>query len=361
MAAAADAVDGVRREHPRRRPRAGPSRRAPPPPGRGYSGWREEPYPCQPSLTATRMRGRCVRSSRTSTEAQPPWSRTSPRRGIQRALEELHSEHAARRERHGRELEQPPEDVEPVRPAIKREAGLEVAHLGGDLLDQHARGDVGRVGDENREAPQELWIHARGEVALHDVHRLLKPQRLAVSPRKGNGTRREVGGRDERARALGGDRERDAARPGAHLEHADGLARLGVSRARHGVNALERRLNQQLRLGPRDEDPALAAQDDVAEGHLPGHVLQRLAGRTPLDRGVHLRELRGLERTVKVDVELHAREPRDGGEQPLRGETRMLVPLALEVAARPVEDTFDGPGVLRHHGPSRPPPVVTAS
>ena len=103
--------------------------------------------------------------------------------------------------------------------------------------------------------------------------------------------------------------------------------------------------------------PALAAQHDVTEGHLTRHVLKRLPRSTTLYCRMHGGELARLERLVKVDVELHPREATHVGEQPLRRETRVLVASALKIAARPVENALDGPGLRPRH----PSPFSVAS
>ena len=162
------------------------------------------------------------------------------------------------------------------------------------------------------------------------------------------------------AGTLGGDGERDASRPRAHLEHADGTRPL-VALLGGRIHALERGVHQNLGLGARDEHAALALENDVAKRHLARHVLQRLARGATLDGRVHGIELSRLERLVKVDVELHAREPADVGEQPLGGEAGVLVPLALKVAARPVEHPLDRPWLGTWHRPLLRPQCVTAS
>ena len=122
------------------------------------------------------------------------------------------------------------------------------------------------------------------------------------------------------------------------------------------IDALKGSVDQDLRLGTRDEHPALAVQHDVAEGHLAGHVLQRLAATATHHGIVHGVELGRGERLVEVHVDLDAREPGDVAYQPLRREPWVLVTLALEVPARPLENALDGPRLLSSLGHCFSPP-----
>ena len=120
--------------------------------------------------------------------------------------------------------------------------------------------------------------------------------------------------------------------------------------ARGGVDALERGVHQDLGLWARDEHALLAAQDNVAEGHLARDVLEGLAGGAALDAGMHAVELVRSQRAIEVDVELHTREARGVAQQPLGRVTRVLVAATPQVAAGPLEDSPDGPGLLLWHG-----------
>ena len=46
----------------------------------------------------------------------------------------------------------PPEGLEPVRPAIQRAGGIEIAHIGGKPGNL-AQGNIGRIGEDQPEAP----------------------------------------------------------------------------------------------------------------------------------------------------------------------------------------------------------------
>ena len=259
------------------------------------------------------------------------------------ALVELAAKHAARGKRAWREVDEAAEHVQPVGATVERELGLVVLDLSRNLVGEHVGRDVGRIAHQDREGPHKVGIDARGEVALDDIHRAGKPERVAVADGEVDCRRREVGGRDLRALALVGDGERDTARAAADLEDPGRDAAGGL---RGSVDALERGVHQDLGLGAGDEDAPLAAQDDVAKRGLARHVLEGLSGGTALDRGAHARALVRGERAVVVHIEIDPREAHDVAEQPLGRQPRVLVPVPLQKPAGPVDDLFDGPGFL---------------
>ena len=230
---------------------------------------------------------------------------------------------------------------------------------------------------------------------------MLEPQRVTIARGERHRLGREIRGHHAGAGALARNRERNAAGTGANLQHAaarfhqhrglggcggfgalldESLALLGRDVAkrrgalgilvrclvlgglgnfaqdcrkgkRGRIDALKGCVDQNLRLGARNEHPALAVQHDVAEGHLAGHVLQRLAATTTHHGVVHGIKLGRRERLVEVHVNLDAGEPGDVAYQPLCREPRMLVALALEVPARPLEDALYGPRLVGHSLP----------
>ena len=267
-------------------------------------------------------------------------------RGIERVLVQLHSQHAARHKRGGRDVEQASIEVEPVRAAGKRERRLEVGNLGRESP-HDVIGNVGRVGHEHGEGAHELGGDAGGEVALDDVDGIGKTQGVAVLAREGHGRGTDVRRRNARAGSLARDRARDAAGAAADLEHSDLGQPLG------GIDTLKGRVHQKLGLRTRDEHARAARHVHEAKRGLTRDVLQWLAGGAALHEAAHTRELVLRERLVVGHVEARAVLARRGREQPLRREARVVVALALQVAAGPVEAALDGPGLLCGHGPSK--------
>ena len=262
---------------------------------------------------------------------------------VEMPLVELAAEHAAGAQGARRELDQAAEHVEAVGAAVQRKLRLVVLDLGRNLLGEDARRDVGRVAHQHGEGSGQRGVDPGGKVAFNELDRIGEPERIAVSRGEVDGRRREVGRHDPRSAALIGNGQRDAARAAPHLKHA---AWQPSGRGDGGVHALERSVYQHLRLGTGNQDALLAAQDDVAEGRLARNVLQRLAGGAALDGLAHPGALALVQRLVIVDVQLDAREPHDVAKQPLRREPRVLVAMALEVPAGPVDDLLDVPGLL---------------
>ena len=268
---------------------------------------------------------------------------------IEMTLVQLTAEHAPRAKRRRSEVHQTPEDVETVGAAVERELGLVVLDLGGDLVLKNIRGNIGGIAHQNGERAHERGIHPRGEIALHNVHGIGEAERIAVSRGEVDCLGREVGRDHACAFALVGDRKRDAAGAAADLKDTRGHAARSGSR---GVNALERRIHKHLSLGTRDEHALLATKDDVTKSGLARNVLKRLAGGTSHNGGAHAGALVGGERTVEIDVELHAREPHDVAKEPFGREPRVLVAMTLEVPAGPIYDLLDIPGGFRvRHSP----------
>ncbi len=256
---------------------------------------------------------------------------------------ELAAKHATGAQGTRRELEQAAEHIEAVGAAVQRELGLVVLDLGGNLLGKHRRGNVGRVAHQHGEGARKHRVDPGCQVALHELDRVGKPERIAVARGEVDGRGREIRGHDLRAPPLIGDGKRDAARAAPHLQHA---ARQPTGGGRGCVHALERGVYQHLRLGTGNQDALLAAQDDVAEGRLARDVLQRLAGGPALNGLAHASTLVLVQGLVVIDVKLDAREAHDVAEQPLGREPRMLVAVALEITAGPIDDLLDVPGLL---------------
>lgn len=94
--------------------------------------------------------------------------------------------------------------------------------------------------------------------------------------------------------------------------------------------------------------PRARLHDDVPKGRLTGYVLERLARTAALERLAQYVALFHGKRAVEVHVELDAREPRGGGEQPLGRELGVLVIMMREVLATPRKRIADGPNLLGH-------------
>ena len=265
------------------------------------------------------------------------------------ALIQLAAEHASRAKRRRREVHQTPEDIEAIGTAVEGELGLVVLDLGGHLMLENVRGDIGRIAHQDGERTHERRIHPRGQIALHDVHGVGETERIAVSRGEVDRLGRKVGRDHARALTLVGNGKRDAAGAAADLKDARGHATRSGGR---GVNALERRIHKHLGLGTRDEHALLATQDDVAKSGLSRDVLKRLAGGAAHNGGSHAGTFVGGERTVEIDVELHTREPHDVAKEPFGRKPRVLVAVTLEVPAGPINDLLDIPSGFRvRHSP----------
>ena len=257
-------------------------------------------------------------------------------------LEELTDEHAARTKRLRRQLQKTAKHVQAVRSPIERQTRFEARNLIGQGR-QHGTRDIGRIGHEQVEGTHESLVYARGKVTLHDVNRPRKTQRIAIAHGKAHGKLRDIGCCHVHARPLRGDGATDAAGATANLEH---LGTVTCSLGR--INAEKRRIHQNLGLWPRNEYSPLAAQYDMAKGHLARHVLQGLSAPTAQHAIVHGSKFLGRKNATEAGVDLDAREAAGIADEPLRREARVFVTLLCKVASRPVEDAFDGPSLLCH-------------
>ena len=90
----------------------------------------------------------------------------------------------------------------------------------------------------------------------------------------------------------------------------------------------------------------------MAKSGLSRDVLKRRAGGAAHNGGSHAGTFVGGERTVEIDVELHTREPHDVAKEPFGRKSRVLVTVALEVPAGPINDLLDIPSGFRvRHSP----------
>ena len=169
----------------------------------------------------------------------------------------------ARRGRDGELAQERIDRLEPGRARRQRAARLPVAKLGLELMPLPLR-HVWQVRDERARTRPTRACRAR---CARGSSRL---SRAAFSRAASSASGIEVRRDDRRVRQLVGDRERDRARAGADVQDARGLE-------------LERHLDQELRLGPRDQDPAVNAQLDPAKALAAGDVGDRLAAQATAD------------------------------------------------------------------------------
>ena len=95
--------------------------------------------------------------------------------------------------------------------------------------------------------------------------------------------------------------------------------------------------DQDLGLGARDQHAGAHLHGDMAETHLARDVLQGLALAAARDVGAQHVALPHRQRLLEIRVQLDAGKAGRLGQQPLRGQPRVLVALALEVAHRPIK------------------------
>ena len=160
---------------------------------------------------------------------------------------------------------------------------------------------------------------------------------LGVPPGQRDGLGREVDRDDRRARDLGGDRDRDAARAAAQVDHERSLV---VART------VDRDLCHDLRLGSRHEHARLDEQRQVPEARGADQVLQRLAVAASVDQA---RRTRGRSPPARV-ARGRARGGRGRGRGP-RGRSRRAVGTAHRPRRGSSSHPRRGPG--RSAGASR--------
>ena len=105
--------------------------------------------------------------------------------------------------------------------------------------------------------------------------------------------------------------------------------------------------DQHLGLGARDQHAGANLHRDMAKSDLARDVLQRLALAAARDVGAQHIALLHRQRLLEIRVQLDAGKAGRFGQQPLRGQPRVLVALALEVAHRPIKGGLNGPDVVQ--------------
>ena len=211
----------------------------------------------------------------------------------------------------------------------ERDGGLPVAHLGREQL-ALVRVDVGRIRDDEVPRP----VGKAGEEVVLGRARAATPVRTAFSRASASASReasipvtRASGCSSAIASAI-------APEPGPDVEHHR-LVDTGEQR--------EAALDDELRLGPRYERPAVDCERQTPEAPLAEDVLERLARCPPRRERVELLGLRCRQRLVAAEWELaaaHAEDVRDEPfgvdrvERPQRG-THALKPPPPALADAP--------------------------
>src|SRR5690606_24307620 len=111
------------------------------------------------------------------------------------------------------------------------------------------------------------------------------------------------------------------------------------------ARALERHLDEDLRLGPRHEHAAIDDEAPSIELALAPNVRDGLAAPAAQDHLAKAPELVGAERSVRVDHETHAIDAEHVSEQELGFEPRTREAAASEILRRPAQHAADGPGL----------------
>ena len=167
--------------------------------------------------------------------------------------------------------------VEPVLAREQRGVRLPPVHVRRQLA-RLVRRDVGRVRHDDVEA---LIGGERAEpIPVHERHPAREPVRRRVRARHVECALASVRGDDAGRRMLVRDRQRDAARSGAQVQHA---------RRAHGhaprAEELEHGFHEPLRLRARDQHATVDGRRGSERGAA-GDVLDRLAGLTPRQLGL---------------------------------------------------------------------------
>ncbi len=179
-------------------------------------------------------------------------------------------------------------------------------------------------------------------------------QRRGIGPGIVRGSGGGAGAGDvRRARSDGSAAGRSASAAclaAAGRESSSASLRSCASRGARGCAAGRRRerlAHQHLGLGARDEHAGAHLHRDMAETHLAGDVLQRLAPAAARTRS--RAACRARPATAAARVRCTARcgdSPHASASSHSRRQARVLVALALKVAHRPVERGLDGPDVV---------------
>ena len=127
-------------------------------------------------------------------------------------------------------------------------------------------------------------------VALHDGD-IADAERDCVLARDRERVRLFIDRDDFRTRALGCDADRNTAAPGTEIEDP---------RRRVPRNAIEREIDEELRLGPGDENRGRDLEGTAIEFALAGEISDRLAERPPRDERVVVAPLRVAHRGFGV-------------------------------------------------------------
>ena len=161
--------------------------------------------------------------------------------------------------------------------ADERRAGLVVAHLRLERVDLLRRRRTAGSRRRGRSAPGERRRGCRARWSS-----TVEPVRAGVLGRERERVRRDVERGDARAGVLLRDGEGDRSGAGADVEDARRVA---------AVEEGERALDEDLRLGPRDERARVAAQGQAAEVPVAEDVGERLALAAARDEGAARGEL----------------------------------------------------------------------
>ena len=195
-------------------------------------------------------------------------------------------------------------------------------------------------GFETDEVPARLFLGGL-EAAL--AQREPQSEALPVLPGEREGVRGDVDGSHARARML--VRDRQGNRPGtdADVEHA---------RLLEPCEQRQAALDDDLRLGARDERTRVRPQRQPPKAPLAEDVRERLAGAAAAEQLPHLLELRLLEWTVELGVQLDPREPERVRDQVLRVDPRRVHALVGEEVGRAAEDLAERQAAPRTFQPS---------
>ncbi len=216
---------------------------------------------------ATSTRSRPLRSGRTPTSTSPAPSRER-HRGRPCVSPISHTSQPPGASHRGAPATITSRASRPVGPGTRASTGSQSATSAGS---GSVGGHVRRVRHDEVEPAGEVGRQRVPPVAVSQLDGRAAPAEPGeVGAGDGEGGQRGVGRDDTDVRmALGRESEGDGARAGAEIGH-DGRRSLGQQP--------QRRLHDPLGLRPRDEHAPVDEQVELAEGPVPEHVLQRLAG-----------------------------------------------------------------------------------
>ena len=225
------------------------------------------------------------------------------RHGIGLVVTDLDEECAAAAQETRRTGHETADEVEPIRAAIERDLWFVIVHL--DLkTGNRCRRDVGWVGGDEFE--DLALLEYREKIAVSELDAVGDFRPLRVLAGKGKGFRGNIRGYGAPGRACGKQGDRDDAGTGPEVEHGGRL----VARQER-----KRPLDEKLGLVTWNEGALVLGEDDPAELNGADNVLEGFACRAAFHERAEAVEIGLGEGAFELDIEIHAAEAEDVGEE----------------------------------------------